>query len=80
LLEVAPPEPRTLTTTLSEAALPGLLEDLRGRLARARGEASAPRRAALIVALRYRIATERGKLDAAGRAALAQIEAEALRL
>jgi DEAD/DEAH box helicase domain-containing protein len=54
-----------------------LLADLRGRLARARSEASAVRRGALLAALRYRLATERAAVtDAETKAALEQIDGE----
>ncbi|KPV49800.1 hypothetical protein SE17_30550, partial [Kouleothrix aurantiaca] len=64
------------------AATPqSLLEDLRGRLERARATPAGPRRAALLVALRYRINVERDKLASADdRAAISAIEAEALGL
>ncbi|MFN8502567.1 DEAD/DEAH box helicase [Kouleothrix sp.] len=55
-----------------------LIEDLRGRLERARATPAGPRRAALLVALRYRISVERDKLASeADRAALREIEAAA---
>ncbi len=54
-----------------------LLNDLRGRLARARATPPGPRRGALLVALRYRIAVERGNGTSAD---LAAIEADALDL
>jgi DEAD/DEAH box helicase domain-containing protein len=54
-----------------------LLDDLRGRLARARATPPGPRRGALLVALRYRIAVERGNGSSAD---LAAIEAAALEL
>jgi hypothetical protein len=54
-----------------------LLDDLRGRLARARATPPGPRRGALLVALRYRIAVERSNGSAAD---LAIIEAQALEL
>ena len=54
-----------------------LLADLRGRLARARAEASAVRRGALLAALRYRLAPERAAVaDEETKAALEQIEGE----
>jgi DEAD/DEAH box helicase domain-containing protein len=53
-----------------------LLDDLRGRLARARAESSAVRRGALLAALRYRLATEWAVADMETRAALEQIEGE----
>jgi DEAD/DEAH box helicase domain-containing protein len=59
------------------ASAESLIEDLRGRLARARATPPGPRRGALLVALRYRIAVERAN---GGSADLAEIEAEALRL
>jgi DEAD/DEAH box helicase domain-containing protein len=54
-----------------------LIEDLRGRLARARATPPGPRRGALLVALRYRIAVERANGPSSE---LAAIEAEALEL
>lgn len=54
-----------------------LLDDLRGRLARARATPPGPRRGALLVALRYRIAVERSNGSSAD---LAAIEAAALEL
>ncbi|HEU5104128.1 MAG TPA: DEAD/DEAH box helicase, partial [Roseiflexaceae bacterium] len=59
------------------ASSESLIEDLRGRLARARATPPGPRRGALLVALRYRIAVERAN---GGSADLAEIEAEALKL
>ncbi|HEX9369490.1 MAG TPA: DEAD/DEAH box helicase [Roseiflexaceae bacterium] len=57
------------------ASSEAILEDLRGRLARARATPAGPRRAALLVALRYRIMVERGSLaDERQRAALREIE------
>jgi len=59
----------------SAASPESLLEDLRGRLERARGAPAGPRRAALLVALRYRIAVERDNIAGdADRAALREIE------
>ena len=58
-----------------------LLEDLRGRLERARGTPAGPRRAALLVALRYRISVECDNIAGdADRAALREIEEAAQRL
>jgi DEAD/DEAH box helicase domain-containing protein len=58
-----------------------LLEDLRGRLERARGTPAGPRRAALLVALRYRISVERDKFTGdADRAVLHEIEEAAREL
>lgn len=55
-----------------------IIEELRGRLARARAEPAGIQRTALLVALRYRIAVERAAMnDAVGKAALATIEREA---
>lgn len=54
-----------------------LLDDLRGRLERARATPAGPRRAALLIALRYRISIERDKLSGEAREALTAIEAEA---
>ncbi len=59
------------------ASSEALLDDLRGRLARARATPPGPRRGALLVALRYRIAVERSNGISAD---LATIEAEALEL
>ena len=73
---------RNRTTPTDGIATPqSLLEDLRGRLERARATPAGPRRAALLVALRYRINVERDKLASADdRAAISAIEAEALAL
>jgi DEAD/DEAH box helicase domain-containing protein len=69
-----PPSPKQLAAgRVAGQSDTALLEDLRGRLARARAEPLGPRRAALLVALRYRVAVERGKLDAAGQVALEEI-------
>jgi DEAD/DEAH box helicase domain-containing protein len=73
------------STLPSRASSPGdgaptpeaLLDDLRGRLARARATPPGPRRGALLVALRYRIAVERGN---GSSAELSAIETEALEL
>jgi DEAD/DEAH box helicase domain-containing protein len=70
----------TLPSRSSADAAPtpeALIDDLRGRLARARATPPGPRRGALLVALRYRIAVERSNGSAAD---LATIEAEALEL
>jgi DEAD/DEAH box helicase domain-containing protein len=55
-----------------------LLDDLRGRLQRAKAEVVPVRRGALLAALRYRLATERARpdLDAELRAELNAIEAQ----
>ena len=80
------PTPSTSTLPSRTTASSGigspqsLLEDLRGRLERARATPAGPRRAALLVALRYRISVERDKLPEAERAVLHNIEAEALAL
>jgi DEAD/DEAH box helicase domain-containing protein len=78
LTGVEPPSPKQLAAGRAAGQSDtALLEDLRGRLARARAEPLGPRRAALLVALRYRIAVERGKLDASGQAVLEEIIGEA---
>jgi DEAD/DEAH box helicase domain-containing protein len=64
------------TRPTGEGGDTNLLEDLRGRLARARATPQGPRRNALLVALRYRIAVERVNVtDEAQRAELREIEA-----
>ncbi|MBK9715169.1 MAG: DEAD/DEAH box helicase [Kouleothrix sp.] len=75
------PEPSTLPSRAGAArsrasATPqSLLEDLRGRLERARMTPAGPRRAALLIALRYRIAVERTNIaDEGQRAELGAIE------
>jgi DEAD/DEAH box helicase domain-containing protein len=68
---------RTATPAEAAPTPEALIDDLRGRLARARATPPGPRRGALLVALRYRIAVERGN---GGSADLAAIEAEALAL
>lgn len=58
-----------------------VIEELRGRLARAKAEPPGVQRTALLVALRYRIAVERDAAhDESQRSALAAIEAESKRL
>jgi DEAD/DEAH box helicase domain-containing protein len=70
--------PSRASSRADDAPTPeALLDDLRGRLARARATPPGPRRGALLVALRYRIAVERSNGSAAD---LAIIEAEALEL
>jgi DEAD/DEAH box helicase domain-containing protein len=64
-------------STDSAPAAEALIDDLRGRLARARATPPGPRRGALLVALRYRIAVERAN---GASNDLEAIEAEALAL
>ncbi len=82
LLVGQPIPTRDLSTRIAQAATtPGsLLDDLRGRLERARTEPPGPRRAALLAALRYRIRVERETVGPGERDALAHIEAETQRL
>jgi DEAD/DEAH box helicase domain-containing protein len=67
-------------TSYAQASHEDVLEDLRGRLERARATPPGPRRNALAVALRYRIAVERGNVASEQRAALGEIEAAAQEL
>jgi DEAD/DEAH box helicase domain-containing protein len=86
LLDMPVPAPSTLPSRLgaansSHTSTPeSLLEDLRGRLARARATPAGPRRAALLVALRYRISVERTNGGSGIHADLATLEAQALEL
>ena len=82
LLTGQPIPTRDLSTRITQAAsTPGsLLDDLRGRLERARTEPPGPRRAALLAALRYRIRVERETIGPGERDALARIEAETQQL
>jgi DEAD/DEAH box helicase domain-containing protein len=84
LLDLPIPAPSTLPSragtaghTNGDASPEALLDDLRGRLARARATPAGPRRAALLVALRYRISVERANGTTGD---LAEIEAAALEL
>jgi hypothetical protein len=79
-LRLATERAKQASSLQPQASSAALLEDLRGRLARARGTPAGPRRAALLVALRYRIAVERASGSADGHADLAAIEAEAREL
>jgi DEAD/DEAH box helicase domain-containing protein len=73
--------PSRAAARAAEASPASLIEDLRGRLERARDTPAGPRRAALLVALRYRISVERDRLAGdEDRAALKEIEAAAARL
>jgi DEAD/DEAH box helicase domain-containing protein len=73
---------RLATTSTNPTASSGnaVLNDLRGRLDRARAEPAGPRRAALLAALRYRMRVERDMLTPDDLPALTQIETEAARL
>ncbi len=78
LLTGRTPAARTGRRAATGAAV---IEELRGRLARAKAEPPGVQRTALLVALRYRIAVERDAAhDESQRSALAAIEAESKRL
>jgi DEAD/DEAH box helicase domain-containing protein len=74
-LRLAVERARQASSLKPQASSEALLEDLRGRLARARATPPGPRRNALLVALRYRISVERVNLaDDGQRAALHELD------